>query len=95
VADGQKYWVNGVILWKPEDIKVPVLLIKAEWELDTQAYMAQNLSPKLTGAPYKRCVALGQGTHTIIREEIAWACFARCSCSWMRSISMSAELQWA
>ncbi len=69
VADGLKYWGNGVIPWKAEDIKVPVLLIKAEWDQDTPAYMAQNLFPKLTGAPYKRYVELGEGTHTIIMEK--------------------------
>ena len=69
VADGLKYWGGGVIPWKPEDIKVPVLLIKAEWDQDTPAYMAQNLFPKLTGAPYKRYVELGEGTHTIIMEK--------------------------
>ena len=69
VADGLKYWGNGVIPWKAEDIKVPVLLIKAEWDQDTPAYMAQNLLPKLTGAPYKRYVELGEGTHTIVMEK--------------------------
>lgn len=69
VADGARYWGKGVIPWKPEDIKVPVLLIKAEWDQDTPAYMAQNLFPKLTGAPYKRYVELGEGTHTIIMEK--------------------------
>jgi pimeloyl-ACP methyl ester carboxylesterase len=69
VADGQKYWGNGVIPWKSADIKVPVLLIKAEWDQDTPSYMAQNLFPTLTGAPYKRYVELGEGTHTIIMEK--------------------------
>ena len=69
VADGLKYWGKGVIPWKAEDIKVPVLLIKAEWDQDTPAYMAQNLFPKLTGAPYKRYVELGEGTHTILMEK--------------------------
>jgi pimeloyl-ACP methyl ester carboxylesterase len=69
VADGLKYWGNGVIPWKAEDIKVPVLLIKAEWDQDAPAYMAQALLPKLTGAPYKRYVELGEGTHTIIMEK--------------------------
>ena len=69
VADGLKYWGNGVIPWKAENIKVPVLLIKAEWDQDTPAYMAQALFPKLTGAPDKRYVELGEGTHTIIMEK--------------------------
>ena len=69
VADGLRYWANGVIPWKPEDIRVPVLLIKAEWDYDTPAYMAQALFPKLTGAPYKRYVEIGEGTHTVIMEK--------------------------
>jgi len=69
VVDGLKYWGNGVIPWMPENIKVPVLLIKGEWDQDTPAYMAQNLFPKLTGAPYKRYVEIGEGTHTIIMEK--------------------------
>ena len=69
IADGLRYWGNGVIPWKAEDIKVPVLLIKAEWDQDTPAYMAQNLFPKLTGAPYKRYVEIGEGTHTVIMEK--------------------------
>ena len=69
VADGLRYWAKGVIPWKPEDIRVPVLLIKAEWDQDTPAYMAQALFPKLTGAPYKRYVEIGEGTHTVIMEK--------------------------
>ena len=69
VADGLRYWGNGVIPWKPEDIRVPVLLIKGEWDQDTPAYMAQALFPKLVNAPYKRYVELGEGTHSIIMER--------------------------
>jgi len=79
VADGLKYWGNGVIPWKPENIKVPVLLIKGEWDQDTPAYMAQNLFPKLTGAPYKRYVEIGEGTHTIIMEKKSNEPFSRSS----------------
>lgn len=69
VADGLRYWGNGVIPWKVEDIRVPVLLIKAEWDQDTPAYMAQALFPKLVNAPYKRYIEIGEGTHTVIMEK--------------------------
>ena len=69
VADSRRYWSNGVIPWKPEHIRVPVLLVKGEWDQDTPAYMAQNLFPRLTGAPYKRYIELGEGTHTILMEK--------------------------
>ncbi|MBC5766420.1 alpha/beta fold hydrolase [Ramlibacter sp. GTP1] len=69
VADGLRYWGNGIIPWKVEDIRVPVLLVKAEWDMDTPSYMAQNLFPKLVNAPWKRYVELGEGTHSIIMER--------------------------
>ena len=69
VEDGRKSVASGTMAWNPEDIRVPVLLIKAEWDVDLPAYMAQNLFPKLVNAPYKRYVELGEGTHTIIMEK--------------------------
>ncbi len=69
VADGNRYWRNGVIPWQPEHIKAPVLLIIAEWDQDTPVQMARNLFTKLTGAPDKRYIELGEGTHTILMEK--------------------------
>jgi pimeloyl-ACP methyl ester carboxylesterase len=73
VADGQRYWAAGpgkaTMPYNAADIRVPTLLIKAEWDQDTPAYMAQTLFPLLTGAPYKRYVEIGEGTHTVIMEK--------------------------
>jgi len=69
VADGERYWNKGIIPYSVEDIRVPVLLIKAEWDQDTPAYMAQDLFAALTRTPYKRYIELGEGTHTIIMEK--------------------------
>ena len=69
VEGGRRASSTGDMGWKPEDIRVPVLLIKAEWDQDTPAYMAQTLFPKLTNARYKRYIELGEGTHTIIMEK--------------------------
>ena len=73
VADGQRYWAAGegkaAMPYQAHDIRVPTLLIKAEWDADTPAYMAQTLFPLLTGAPYKRYVEIGEGTHTVIMEK--------------------------
>ena len=71
VADGNRYWRNGVIPWQPEHIKAPVLLIIAEWDQDTPVQMARNLFTKLTGASYKRYIELGEGTHTILIDRRA------------------------
>jgi pimeloyl-ACP methyl ester carboxylesterase len=69
VADGLRYWGNNNIPWDPAKITVPVLLVKGEWDVDTPASMAQALFPKLTGAPYKRYIEIGEGTHTLIMEK--------------------------
>lgn len=69
VADGKRYWSAGKPLFDPADIRVPVLLIKAEWDVDTPAYMAQNLFPKLVNARHKRYIEIGEGTHTILLEK--------------------------
>jgi pimeloyl-ACP methyl ester carboxylesterase len=69
VADGQRYTGAGKAIYDPAGIRVPTLLIKAEWDADTPAYMAQALFPKLVNAPYKRYVEIGEGTHTILMEK--------------------------
>ena len=50
-------------------IRVPTLLVVAEWDSDTPTYMAQALFPKLVNAPYKRFVTIGEGTHSVIMEK--------------------------
>jgi alpha-beta hydrolase superfamily lysophospholipase len=48
---------------------VPVLLVHGEWDADTPAYMSQALFARLTGAPLKRYVVIGEGTHSIMMER--------------------------
>lgn len=69
VHDSQRYWSAGKAIFDPADIRVPTLLIKAEWDVDTPAYMAQNYFAKLTNAPYKRYIEIGEGTHTVMMER--------------------------
>lgn len=63
------YWGAGKATWDPEMIRVPTLLILAEWDQDTPLYMAQEVFAKLVNAPYKRHVVLGEGTHTVALEK--------------------------
>jgi pimeloyl-ACP methyl ester carboxylesterase len=46
-----------------------ILLIHAEWDADLPSDQAHNYFVKLTNAPYKRFVEIGEGTHTIILEK--------------------------
>ncbi|WP_407519647.1 alpha/beta hydrolase [Methylobacterium oryzisoli] len=69
VADTAEFWNAGKPVYDPARITVPVLLVAAEWDRDTPAYMRQTLFPLLVNAPTKRMVELGEGTHTIIMER--------------------------
>jgi pimeloyl-ACP methyl ester carboxylesterase len=69
IQDLRSYWMAGKPYYDPAAIRVPTLLIKAEWDQDTPAYMAQMLFPLLKNAPVKRYVEIGEGTHTVIMEK--------------------------
>jgi alpha-beta hydrolase superfamily lysophospholipase len=69
IEDGQKYWSAGKPYYDPSKINIPILLIHAEWDADTPAYMSQALFGKLVNAPRKRYVVIGEGTHTVIMEK--------------------------
>jgi pimeloyl-ACP methyl ester carboxylesterase len=69
VIDNRAYWSAGKALYDPADIKVPTMLVLAEWDADTPVYMAQALFPKLVNADPKRLVIIGEGTHAVIMER--------------------------
>ncbi len=69
LKDVVDYWGAGKATWEPEKIRVPTLLILAEWDQDTPLYMAQDVFAKLVNAPYKRHVVIGEGTHTVAVEK--------------------------
>jgi len=69
VLDSREYANAGKPRYNPADIRVPTLLILAEWDADTPLYMAQTLFPLLVNAPAKRLVVIGEGTHSIMNEK--------------------------
>ena len=68
-AEFANYWGAGKPFYDPGKITVPTLLIHAEWDADLPTYMAEAYFAKLTSAPYKRFVQLGEGTHTVMLEK--------------------------
>jgi pimeloyl-ACP methyl ester carboxylesterase len=69
VADGLEYWSAGKALYDPGEIRVPTFLAHAEWDADLPSYMLYAYFAKLSNAPYKRYVEIGEGTHTVIMEK--------------------------
>ncbi|CAD6550653.1 hypothetical protein LMG27952_05043 [Paraburkholderia hiiakae] len=68
VADLLEYWAVGIPTYDPGNIKVPVMVILGEWDVDTPPEMAQELFNHLSAAPYKRMEVLGRGTHSMSLE---------------------------
>ena len=68
-AESANYWMVGKPFYDPGKIAVPTLAIHAEWDADVPSAMAEAYFAKLTGAPYKRFVELGEGTHTVMLEK--------------------------
>ena len=68
-ADFGKYWFAGKPQYDPGEIRVPTLIIHAEWDADLPSDQAQGYFAKLTNTPYKRFVEIGEGTHSIMLEK--------------------------
>ncbi len=69
IQDIGEHWGAGNPTWDPAKIKVPTMLILAEWDQDTPLYMALEVFSKLTNTPDKKLVVLGEGTHAIALEK--------------------------
>ena len=69
LQDLRTYWTADKPQYDPGAITVPTMLIHAEWDADLPSYQAQAYFAKLTHAPYKRFVELGEGTHTVMMEK--------------------------
>jgi len=69
VQDDREFWGAGKAQYDPAEIRVPTFLAHAEWDADLPSYMLYAYFAKLTNAPYKRYVEIGEGTHTIIMEK--------------------------
>jgi pimeloyl-ACP methyl ester carboxylesterase len=68
-ADNRDYFGVGKAQYDPAGIRVPTLLILGEWDADTPPYMAHALFPRLSSAPHKRLVMIGEGTHILFTEK--------------------------
>ncbi|MEY9109120.1 pimeloyl-ACP methyl ester carboxylesterase [Bradyrhizobium yuanmingense] len=69
ILDIREYWAAGKRLYDAADIRVPVLLVHAEWDQDVPIHSAQNFFLSLTHAPYRRWVEIGEGTHMVLLEK--------------------------
>jgi pimeloyl-ACP methyl ester carboxylesterase len=67
--DARFYWMAGKPMYDPGSIRVPTLLVHAEWDAELPSYMLNAYLARLTHAPYKRYVEIGEGTHFVMMEK--------------------------
>jgi pimeloyl-ACP methyl ester carboxylesterase len=67
VRDTQAYWFSGKPLWEPSEIKAPTLIVLGEW--DANVPTVPTVFGKLSNAPYKRLVQIGEGSHLVFMEK--------------------------
>jgi pimeloyl-ACP methyl ester carboxylesterase len=72
VQDIREYWASSRPYYDPAEIRVPVLLVHAEWDVDVTFDTARDLFSRLTATPYRRWIEIGQGTHMVILEKNRW-----------------------
>jgi len=61
--------LHGKSYYNPADIKVPVLIIRGEWDKYPDNNDAERLFVSLENAPYKKYVLIEKGTHVIHLEK--------------------------
>jgi pimeloyl-ACP methyl ester carboxylesterase len=67
--DIRTYWDAGKPYYDPERIKVPTLVVVAEWDRVTPSQGAHAVFHKLPSGPHKRFVEIGEGTHFVMVEK--------------------------
>jgi pimeloyl-ACP methyl ester carboxylesterase len=68
LTDVSELWGGGY-LYDPADIKVPVLIVRGEWDSYATDIDANWLMNNLTNTPQKRDVKIGRGSHFMLFEE--------------------------
>jgi pimeloyl-ACP methyl ester carboxylesterase len=69
VQDLREYWLSGRPVYEPSEIRVPVLLTHAEWDVDLPSALMHAYFAQLVNAPYRRSVEIGEGTHMVMLEK--------------------------
>jgi pimeloyl-ACP methyl ester carboxylesterase len=67
--DIRHYWDAGKPYYDPGRIKVPTLVVAAEWDQVTPSQGAQAVFHKLPSGPHKRLVEIGEATHFVMVEK--------------------------
>ena len=73
IQDAREYWLPAS-RYDPALFR-PGADIHAEWDRDCPIEMARAVFERLTSAPYRRWVEIGEGTHSVFMEKNRWQVF--------------------
>src|ERR1700704_510539 len=79
--DNRNYWDAGKPYYDPERIKVPTLVVVAEWDQVTPSQAAQALFHKLPSGPNKRLVEMAREPNSLCWRRIERSFSRRCNSS--------------
>ncbi len=65
-------WTMGRPYYDSAAIRVPTLLVHAEWDVDVMHDTMRDLFNRLVATPYRRWVEIGAGTHMVVLEQNRW-----------------------
>ncbi|HGM6859285.1 TPA: alpha/beta hydrolase [Serratia rubidaea] len=69
IQDIREYWRADKPYYRPEDIRVPVILMHGEWDIDVPIDLMQAWFLRATGSPEKRWLEIGEATHMLVLEK--------------------------
>jgi pimeloyl-ACP methyl ester carboxylesterase len=67
--DSRVFWAAGKPYYDPSAITAPTLVVHGEWDGLLPLSMAQAIFARLSSAPKKRLVEIGEGTHLLLLER--------------------------
>lgn len=68
ILDTMTYWASGKPRWNPDRVSAPSLVIQGEWDSEAPPAMGMVVFSKLSHAPFKRYVMVGESTHAALFE---------------------------
>jgi pimeloyl-ACP methyl ester carboxylesterase len=68
-SDSRIYWQAGKPYYDPGDIAAPTLIVHGEWDGLLPLAMAVAVFERLSRAPSRRLVEIGEGTHLLMLER--------------------------
>jgi pimeloyl-ACP methyl ester carboxylesterase len=69
IQDIRDYWRAGRPYYDPSSLRVPVLLVHGEWDIDVTIDLARALFDEFKNAPYRQWVEIGEATHLVLLEK--------------------------